>query len=99
MATSAGWTFLTNHGHVLICLALEPDARMRDVADRVGVTERAAQQIVRDLTQANVISKTKVGRRNSYQIVRSSHLRHPLEQSATVGRLVDLVEVPAPPTD
>jgi DNA-binding Lrp family transcriptional regulator len=74
-----------------MCLALEPESRLRDVAERVGITERAAQQIVRDLVEADVLTKQKVGRRNVYEVHGSSHLRHPLEQAATVGELVDLV--------
>ena len=72
-------------------LALEPEARLREVAEKVGITERAAQQIVRDLTEVDVVTKTRNGRRNSYEVHRTSHLRHPLEASATVGELVALV--------
>jgi predicted transcriptional regulator len=88
---SSGWTFLTNHGHVLVCLAADPDVRLRDVAELVGITERAAQQIVRDLEQAGFVVKERVGRRNHYAVVRSRHLRHPLEQQVRIGELIDLV--------
>lgn len=91
MGEPRDWTFLTNHGHVALYLALQPEARLRDVAESVGITERAVQQIVGDLADAHVVVKTRNGRRNSYEVDRSSHLRHPLESSATVGQLIDLV--------
>lgn len=89
---SAGeWTFLSNHGHVLVCLTRDPDARLRDVADQVGITERAVQQIVQALVEEGYLVKTKVGRRNRYQVVRSAHFRHRVEQHLTVGAFLDLV--------
>lgn len=88
---SSGWTFLSNHGHVLVCVAADADVRLRDVAEQVGITERAAQQIVRDLEQAGYVVKERVGRRNHYAVVRSRTLRHPLEQQVRIGELVDLV--------
>ena len=71
MTAAHGWTFLTNHGHVLVCLAATPDARLRDVAERVGITERAVQQIVRELEQSGYVVKQRVGRRNNYTVVRA----------------------------
>lgn len=88
---SGEWTFLSNHGHVLVCLARDPDARMRDVAEVVGITERAVQQIVRDLVEQGYVRKEKVGRRNRYQVVRSAHFRHELEAHVTLGQFVALV--------
>lgn len=88
---SGDWTFLSNHGHVLVCLAKDPNARMRDVAAAVGVTERAVQQIVRDLVDGGYVEKTKAGRRNRYQVVRSAHFRHPLEGDVSLGAFVRLV--------
>lgn len=85
------WTFLSNHGHVLVCLARDPDARMRDVAAAVGVTERAVQQIVRDLVDQSYVEKEKVGRRNRYRVVRSAHFRHELEAEVRLGEFLDLV--------
>lgn len=85
------WTFLSNHGHVLVCLARDPDARMRDVADAVGITERAVQHIVRDLVAQGYLRKDKVGRRNQYEIVREAHFRHELESHVTLGAFVGLV--------
>lgn len=88
--SSGGWTFLSNHGHVLVALSLDPDARMRDVAQTVGITERAVQNIVRDLVDQGYVEAYKEGRRNHYEIVRDAHLRHELESGVTVGALVDL---------
>lgn len=85
------WTFLSNHGHVLVCLARDPDVRMRDVAAAVGITERAVQQIVRDLVDEAFVEKEKVGRRNRYRVVRLAHFRHDLEADVSIGDFVDLV--------
>lgn len=89
--TQAEWTFLSNHGHVLVSLAQDPGARMRDVADAVGITERAVQQIVRDLVVQGYVHKEKVGRRNRYDVVRDATFRHQLEQELTLGEFLDLV--------
>ena len=91
MAARTGWTFLTNHGHVLVCLARDPDVRLRDVADLVGITERAAQQIVAELVRDGYLVKRKVGRRNHYRIRRSERFRHPVESGLRVGEFLDLV--------
>lgn len=85
------WTFLSNHAHVLVSLARDPDARLRDVAIAVGITERGVQKILRDLTDAGVLVRERVGRRNRYQINRRVPLRHPLEAHETVGTLLRLV--------
>lgn len=85
------WTFLSNHGHVLVALARDPDARTRDVAEAVGITERAVQQIVADLVEHGYVEKEKVGRRNHYRVTRSSRFRHDLESGVTLGAFVDLV--------
>ena len=85
------WTFLSNHAHVLVCLALDPDARLRDVAASVGITERAVQKIVTDLEQAGIIVRERTGRRNSYRLHLEVPLRHPLEAHKTVGVLLSLV--------
>lgn len=86
------WTFLTNHAHVLVCLAQQPDAPLREVAREVGITERAAQRIVADLEEARVIRRERIGRNNHYRIYRSAHLRHPLEKHVRVGELLNLIE-------
>jgi predicted transcriptional regulator len=82
------WTFLTNHAHVLVCIAEEPDVRGRDIAERVGITERAAQSIISDLVAAGYVSRTREGRRNRYAIDTEGHLRHPLQEDHTVGELL-----------
>ncbi len=84
------WTFLTNHSHVLICLARDPNERLRDVAEEVGITERAVQGIVSDLVEAGVLKRIRVGRRNRYEIANSAHLRHPIEGHRTVKDLLKL---------
>ena len=88
---SRHWTFLSNHAHVLVCLALDPDARLRDVALSVGITERAVQKIVSDLEEAGVIARERTGRRNSYRLDLDAPLRHALESHKTVGTLLSLV--------
>lgn len=90
-APARHWTFLSNHAHVLVCLALDPDARLRDVAASVGITERAVQKIVGDLEDAGVILRERSGRRNSYRLDVNVPLRHPLESHRSVGALLSLV--------
>jgi predicted transcriptional regulator len=87
-----GWTFLTNHGHVLVCLAADPQVLLRDVATSIGITERAVQQMVGDLEQAGAIVRLRVGRRNRYLVRRDEQFRHPVEAGVTIGDFVDLVE-------
>jgi DNA-binding Lrp family transcriptional regulator len=89
------WTFLTNHSHVLLCLARQPDTRLRDVAHDVGITERAVQRIVADLEAGGYLTRRKAGRRNVYAIDESRPLRHPVEAHQTVARLLALgLDVP-----
>jgi predicted transcriptional regulator len=83
-----GWTYLSNHSHVLICLVHNSQTRIRDIAAQVQITERAVQRILHDLESAGVISKEKFGRRNSYTINMDSHLRHPLESHSQVRDLL-----------
>jgi hypothetical protein len=83
-----GWTFLTNHGHVLVCLAADPDIRLRDVASLVGITERAAQLILADLVEGGYVTRTRVGRRNRYEVHPDLPLRHPIEQDHSIGELL-----------
>ena len=85
------WTFLSNYAHVLVCLADDPAARMRDVADQVGITERAAIRIVKHLEEAEVLTKQREGRRNRYRINMDKPLRHPLEAHGTVGSLLTML--------
>ena len=88
---SGGWTFLSNHSHVLLLLAAEPDLRLRDLAERVDITERAVQKIVRDLEDAGVLTRHRDGRRNRYHIHHDQPLRHPVEAHCTVADLIDMV--------
>lgn len=85
-----GWTFLTNHAHVLLAVARDPDARLRDVAATVGVTERAAQAIVADLEAAGYLTRERVGRRNRYTVNPAGRFRHPAEADHQVGELLAL---------
>ena len=87
----SNWTIFSNHGHVLVCLARDSDARLRDVAADVGLTERAVQKIVRDLQEGGMISVSKHGRRNRYRIDNQQTLRHALEAHCTLGALVELI--------
>lgn len=82
------WTFLTNHAHVLLCVAADPNVRLREVAARVGITERATQRIVAELEAAGYLSHKKVGRRNRYEVNASLPLRHPLEDHLEIGALL-----------
>lgn len=82
------WTYLTNHAHVLLAIAAEPDLRLRDIAARVDVTERRAAQIVSDLEDSGVLERQKRGRRNHYRILPHHPLRHPLEQHHEVADLL-----------
>ena len=88
MVVAATWTFLSNHAHVLVCLAHDSNARLRDMAAKVGITERRVNGIIADLEQAGIVTVTKVGRRNTYAINRSARLRHPIESHKTVGDLL-----------
>ena len=89
--SSTGWTFLTNHAHVLFCIARDPEVRLRDVAALVGITERAVQRIVTDLETAGYLIVSKEGRRNRYQVSFERPLRHPIERHCSVKALIDLV--------
>lgn len=89
---SAAWTFLSNHGHVLLCIAGEPEVRLREVAQRVGITERAVQRIVADLEQEGYLTRVRAGRRNHYKLHADQPLRHPIEAHSQVRALLDLVQ-------
>ena len=95
------WTFLTNHAHVLLCIAADPEVRLRDVATSVGITERAAQRIVMELEEDGYLDRERVGRRNRYRLHTEQPLRHPMDQPFRVHELLTLLshEAPAqPPT-
>lgn len=87
-----GWTLLTNHAHVLLCISREPTARLRDIATRVEITERMVQKIVAELIEGGYLSVRKVGRRNHYAIGRRLKLPHPLVNHRSVGELLDLID-------
>jgi hypothetical protein len=88
---AASWTFLTNHAQVLLCIARDPGIRLRDIADRVGITERSAYGIVLDLAEAGYILKEKSGRRNRYQIQAHLPLPEPTSRERTVGEVLALL--------
>ena len=91
--TSSRWSFFTNHAHVLFCLALDPELRLRDVAEQVGITERAVQRIVHELHEDGYLAIERVGRRNRYRIKKSLRLRHPIEEHRKVGDLLSFLNV------
>lgn len=85
------WTFLTNHAHVMVALSRDPDLRQRDLSYVVGITPGAVQRILDDLEHAGYLRREKVGRRNHYEIIDRTKLRHPLEGEHTVGELLDML--------
>ena len=90
-SASQGWTFLTNHAHVLICIAEDTSVRSRDIAGRVGITERAVQRIVTELCDAGYVTKVRLGRRNRYTVYLDRPLRHPVEGHCMVSELLEPV--------
>ena len=86
----AGWTFLTNHAHVLIHLASNPEARVRDLAESVGVTERSVMKILADLEADGYVTRTRLGRRNEYHLDERMRFRHPAEAGQPIGKLLDI---------
>jgi DNA-binding MarR family transcriptional regulator len=91
---SKPWRFVTNHTQVLLCIARDDDVRLRDVAEKVGITERAAQRIVADLVEAGFVERKKIGRRNHYSVDRSAKMRHPAQVDQEIGELLDLLGSP-----
>lgn len=87
-----GWTFLTNHAHVLLRVSRDPGIRIRDLADDVGITERAAQRIIADLVEAGYLTRTRTGRRNIYQLRPELPLRHPLERDHHIGEILTVLQ-------
>lgn len=85
------WTFLTNHAHVLILLHADPGLLLREVAARVGITERAVQRILQELEEAGVVQRERIGRRNQYEIRTDVPLRHPIEAHCSVADLLKLI--------
>lgn len=89
------WTLLSNHAHVLVCLAKDPSARLRDIAAAVGITERGVFRVITELERGGVVTRIREGRRNRYELDLSANLRHPLEADCTVGELLALLLRPA----
>ena len=89
--TGAGWTFLTNHAHVLLCLAEDPNMRIRDLAIRIGITERAVQRILSELSDCGYVEKTRDGRTNTYVVNHTKPLKHPVESHRQISDLINLI--------
>ena len=92
MAEGRAWTFLTNHAHELLCLSRGESLTARELGMRIGITERAVQVILSDLTEGGYLAKKKEGRRNLYTVNPQGRLRHPLEAHHTVGQLLTALE-------
>jgi DNA-binding MarR family transcriptional regulator len=88
----SSWTFLTNHAHVLIHLHSHPEARVRDLAEAVGVTERSVLKILSDLEADGYVSRTRNGRRNEYRVHQRLKFRHPAEAGQPIGRLLEIFD-------
>jgi len=82
------WTFLSNHGHVLVHINRNPDSKVKEIADAVGITERSALSILADLEEAGYISVERVGRRNSYRVNTNKNFRHPMEAQQPISALL-----------
>ena len=82
------WTFLTNHGHVLLAVGGDPDGRVEDIAAQVGITPRAALSILRDLEEAGYLTRTRRGRRTHYELLPHQHFRHPATAAHEVDELL-----------
>ena len=91
---SRDWGFLTNHGQVLLCIARDPDARLRDIAAELGITERTAYGIVTDLSVAGYVVKNKDGRRNRYEVQRHLPLRDAVSRERTIGEMLSVLVEP-----
>ncbi len=90
-STTPGWTFLTNHAQVLVCIARDPGVRLRDIGERVGITERAAHRIVVELAEAGYITRERNGRRNTYTVNAHSRLPEPIARGQYVGELLEIL--------
>jgi predicted transcriptional regulator len=91
--TRKSWRFLSNHTQVLLCVQRDPNARFRDIAQRVGITERAAQRIVADLIDTGYVESERVGRRNRYRINADAAMRHPAQEGHEIGELLRLLRL------
>lgn len=90
-----GWTFFTNHAHVLIALRRDPELRQRDIAGLVGITEGAVQRILDELENGGYLRRERIGRRNRYEVLDRSPLRHPLESHRSVADVLALFAEPS----
>ena len=90
--TNPSWTFLTNHAHVLLCLAQNPSERIRDIAIEVGITERAVQRIILELETDGYLERIRDGRRNVYKVFSRKPLRHNVEKHRKVHDLIKLIQ-------
>jgi DNA-binding MarR family transcriptional regulator len=88
------WRFLSNHMQVLLCIARDPEIRVRDVAQMVGITERATQRIVADLVDAGYVEREKVGRRNRYHLNADTRMRHAAQANHEIGQLLHILALP-----
>lgn len=91
MSAGGQWTFFSNHGHVLICLAKNANQPLREVAVAVGITERAVQRIVADLEEAGYLCRKRSGRQNSYTLRTEKRLRHELEKDHSIGEIIEVL--------
>jgi DNA-binding IclR family transcriptional regulator len=87
------WRFLSNHTQVLLCIQRDPDVRFRDIAEMVGITERAAQRIVADLIESGYVESERIGRRNHYRVNTDVAMRHPAQEGHDVGELLRLLKL------
>ena len=85
------WDFLTNHAHVLVCIVRDPGIRLREIAEAVGITERAAHRILSELVDDGYVLRERQGRRNRYQVITELPLRHPLARDREVGDLLGIL--------
>lgn len=92
--SSPSWTFLTNHARVLVCVADDPGVRLRDIGDRVGITERAAHRIVTELVSAGYITRERIGRRNQYAVNAGIPTHEPLPRELEVRALLRILADP-----
>jgi len=90
---SKSWRFLSNHTQVLLCIQRDPDVRFRDIAQMVGITERAAQRIVADLIDSGYVESKRIGRRNRYRVNTDVAMRHPAQDGHDVGELLQLLKL------
>jgi DNA-binding IclR family transcriptional regulator len=87
------WRFLSNHTQVLLCIQPDPDVRFRDIAQMVGITERAAQRIVADLIESGYVESDRIGRRNHYRVNTDIAMRHPAQEGHDIGELLRLLRL------